>query len=155
MKKSGVIKGLVVAVIAATMLTGCPEQGSKAPTPAGTHAGRRPKPATVQPGGPEQGKPGIGNVRLTFWVTASEPVDVIYSIGGVVKPTHSCDRSCHWDDVGKPEQEVIVAVSHRDKSVEELLEVEVVQGNGISLCKDSNADRDPIDPVGCKNRIKI
>lgn len=115
----------------------------------------KPKPTSTKKDKPQEPKPFPGNVSITFWVGAKHPVDVIWSVAGV-SHTHSCDKSCHWDATGKPEQAVLVAVGHRNKKQEDLLDVEVTQNNnGRIICKDSNIDRDPIDPVGCKGTIKI
>lgn len=151
-----IVVALVLATLGVTLATGADGSGCKSsnPAPAPRHTAAR-KPATPKPGGPEQGKPPIGNVRLTFWVGASHPVDVLYTIG-TVHHTHSCDKSCHWDATAKPDQYVAVAVQHRNKRQEAQIDVQVVQANnGRLLCKDTNADRDPIDGVGCDGRVVI
>lgn len=138
-------------------LTKC-DLKSPPPPPPATHAPpghRATQPATPVPGGPQQGKPFPGNVRLTFWVTASAPVDVIYSIGSRHE-SHGCDRSCHWDDTAKPEQKVVIVVGPREKGNESGRAVEVVQANnGFTVCKDDNYDRHPMDSAHCEGVVKI
>ncbi len=123
--------------------------------PSSPQKGKPKPPATAKPGGPEQGKPFPGSVRLTFWVTADHEVDVIYSIGSAHK-SHSCERSCHWDDTGKPEQTIRVVVGPKDKRTEAGRAIEVVQANnGRVACKGDNYDKDPIDPATCEGKIVI
>lgn len=150
LRKLLLVGAALTALVGATA-EGCPK-GRQPQPPTGGH--RAPKPATPKPGGPEQGKPFPGNVRLTFWVTADHPVDVVYSIG-TRHASHSCDRSCHWDDTAKPTQKVIITVGPRDKRTESGRAVQVVQGNGRIVCQGDNYDSDPIDPATCEGEVVI
>ena len=149
-----VITALVLAALGVSLATGADGSGCKFSSPPPPPKKVEPAP-NPDPAKPQPGRSFPGNVSITFWVTSSGPIVAGYNIGHGFQ-SHHCDRSCHWDATTKPGQTVYVVVSHKDHRFEALLEVEVVQNNnGRSLCKDSNADRDPIDGVQCTGTVVI